>query len=117
METNAVSENLNEVKLELTHVEYIYLIKTHESTQFDDEVYKIGRTSQLNCKQQYPKGGISLFQMICKNSVSAENDIKQLFNTKYRPRTEYGTTYFQGNLASMIEDISAIVMNTFRQTA
>ncbi len=90
--------------------EYIYIIKTREFIRSNEDVFKIGRTSQINLGryENYPKYSLLLYQSLCLNSKLAENKIKDLFNFKYK-KLSIGTEYFEGNFWSMRNDIINII--------
>jgi len=92
-------------------IEYIYLIKLREFIKTNENIYKIGRTSQNNMQRfyQYPKNSVILFQMSCKNSKEIEKKIIYIFKEKYILKKEIGTEYFEGNYINMIEDIYNIL--------
>jgi hypothetical protein len=96
--------------MEIGYVHYIYLVKLREHIKSNENIYKIGKTTQINTKRfrGYPKGSIVLFQIICSDCHKTENDIKQLFKSKYIQRKEYGNEYFEGNHQDMIKDMFLI---------
>ena len=56
---------------------YIYLLQTRECIALNKSIYKIGKTKQSHCKRfnNYPKGSLLLFQMICNNCDILEKNI------------------------------------------
>jgi hypothetical protein len=98
---------------EVISSEYIYLLQLRESVQLKENVFKLGRTCQMNSKRfnQYPKGSILLLQIACTNSVQLESDIKAMFAQKYIPWKAYGTEYFKGDHCEMIADICNMICN------
>ena len=49
-------------------INYIYLLQEREFIKTKEHIYKVGMTKQENHERfnQYPKGSILLFQMICQ---------------------------------------------------
>ena len=85
--TNTVNE-LKKEKIENTKIisfQYIYLIYLREFINSEQNIYKIGKTKQINNKRfgQYPKGTIILYQGICTNCDKSEKDLISLFKIKY----------------------------------
>lgn len=84
---------------------YIYLLKLREFVRNNENVYKIGMTKQENHKRfnQYPKGSILLFQIICEDCLKSEKEIIGIFKTKFIHRNDLGNEYFEGDFKTMIE--------------
>ena len=94
-------------------VQYIYLLKEREFVNTKENVYKVGKTKQVNHKRlnQYPKGSILLLQIVCGNCDTNEQTICKLFQKKYKQRKDIGSEYFEGNYHLMINDICTTVSN------
>jgi len=92
---------------------YVYLLQEREFIKTNELIYKIGRTKQEHNKRlnQYPKGSVLLFQIICFNCVNIENIIINIFKQKYKHRKDIGNEYFEGNSKDMIKEINDIVNN------
>jgi hypothetical protein len=92
---------------------YIYLLQEREFIKTKENVYKIGMTKKENCKRfnQYPKGSILLFQIICNNCKNIETQIIELFKEKYIQRRDIGSEYFEGSYKNMIEFMYQYVKN------
>ena len=86
---------------------YIYLLQEREFLKTKENVFKVGMTTKQNHERfnQYPKGSILLFQMICENCKNMENQIITSFKEKFTQRKDIGTEYFQGNYKNMIDII------------
>jgi hypothetical protein len=102
----------NETSTSAIKCEYVYLLQEREFIHSGESVYKIGRTKQLNDKRfkQYPKNSMLLLQTICKNCVTCETQIINMFKQKYIHRVDIGSEYFEGNYSEMKRDIFNIVM-------
>jgi hypothetical protein len=94
-------------------LQYVYLIQEREFIKTNEKIYKIGRTKQLNNLRilSCPKGSNLLAQISCCDCVKVENEIIQLFNTKYIKRTDIGNEYFEGNEFEMMKDMFNIIAN------
>lgn len=89
----------------------VYLLQTRESLHKNDNVFKVGRTSQdelkrFNC---YPKGSKLHLHISCFDGVNVEAKIINTFTDKYDNAEIYGNEYFHGNLCDMIKDILHII--------
>ena len=73
-------------------INYIYLLQEREFIKTKENIYKVGMTKQENHERfnQYPKGSILLFQMICDNCKNIENKVIKLFKDKFIMRKDIG---------------------------
>lgn len=94
-------------------VNYIYLLQEREFIKTKENIYKIGRTTQVNNERlkQYPKGSVLLFQMICNDCVSTEYKILKIFNEDFILRDDVGNEYFEGDYQEMIDIIYKTIKN------
>lgn len=93
--------------------QYIYLLQEREFIKTKEHVYKIGMTKKENHERfnQYPKGSILLFQMICDNCKNIENQVIKLFKQKFKLRKDIGNEYFEGEYKNMIDIIYYTIKN------
>jgi hypothetical protein len=93
------------------HRSYIYLIHPKDQIDAGHNIYKIGKTCQINLKRftSYPKGSDLLFHMKCNDCDLIEREIIKLFRYKYKP-TKIGIEYFEGNYQEMIIDICKLIV-------
>jgi len=93
-------------------INYIYLLQEREFIKTNENIFKIGMTTKKNYERfnQYPKGSILLFQIICNNCKHIEKIIIKIFKEKFIQRKEVGTEYFEGNYKIMI-DIIYLILN------
>jgi len=86
---------------------YIYLLQEREFLKTKENIFKVGMTTKQNYERfnQYPKGSILLFQMICINCKNIEKIIITIFKEKFIQRKDIGNEYFQGNYKNMIDII------------
>lgn len=87
--------------------QYVYILQEREFIKTNENIYKIGKTKQLNLTRfkQYPKGSMLLMQMSCFDCDILESKIIEIFKIKYIQRTDIGTEYFEGEKNNMISDI------------
>lgn len=93
-------------------VDYIYLIHTREAIRANENVYKIGRSNQMQNKRtnSYPPGSKLLLQTICNDSRQLEKALIIEFKKQFRQCSgDYGTEYFEGDHMKMMETINAFV--------
>ena len=93
--------------------QYIYLLQEREFIKTNENVYKVGMTTKENHKRfnQYPKGSVLLFQMICNDCKSLEKQVIKLLKTNFRHRKDIGNEYFEGEYKSMIDKIYLTIKN------
>ncbi len=93
--------------------EYVYLLKDRTAVKSNEEVYKIGKTKQINLNRfkTYPKGINLLLLIKCTDCSIIEKKIMFLFKQKYIHNRDYGNEYFEGNPDEMIADIINIIYN------
>jgi hypothetical protein len=86
---------------------YIYLLQEREFIKTKENIYKVGRTRKENYERfnQYPKGSILLFQMICKKCEKIEVEIIKEFKDRFNQRKDIGNEYFEGDYKIMIDII------------
>ena len=98
-------------------LQYVYLIHEREFIQSEKQVYKIGKTKQLNLKRyaQYPKDSALLYQSTSINCDIHEKEIITLFKNKYKHRKDIGSEYFEGDYRNMLCDIYDISTRLLRE--
>jgi hypothetical protein len=91
--------------LSLMSVGHIYLLQAAKFVKNDENVFKIGKTTQFLLKRfnQYPKGSILFFHMACENSLEMEQRIIRIFKKKFI--LHQGREYFKGDHNIMIDII------------
>jgi hypothetical protein len=92
---------------------YIYLLQEREFIKTKENIYKVGRTKKENYQRfnQYPKGSILLFQMICNNCENIETQIIKQFKEKFNQQKNIGNEYFEGDCNMMIDIIYSTIKN------
>ena len=79
-----------------------YLLRTREFKNLNDNIYKIGRSINLNKRiKNYPNNSELILKLNTKNEVETEKIIITIFKKTFIQRKDIGNEYFEGN----IEDI------------
>ena len=91
--------------------QYIYLLQVREFIKTKEDVYKVGMTKKENHERfnQYPKGSVLLFQMICNNCKNMEKLVLKKFKETFKQRKDIGNEYFEGEYKSMIDIIYSTI--------
>ena len=87
--------------------QYIYLLIEREFIKTKENIFKIGKTKQLNNIRfsQYPKESILLLQISCYDCDIFEKNLINIFKEKFINRKDIGNEYFQGDYIDMINEI------------
>lgn len=90
-----------------------YIIQEREFLNLNQDIYKIGKTTQEGLKRtnQYPKGSKIILFMEVQNCHEFENKVKNLFDKKYIHRKDIGSEYYEGDKEQMIKDFIDIKNN------
>jgi len=84
-------------------MEGLYLIHTREFISTNKEIYKIGRSSNIeNRVRNYPNGSKILLAIISRNSIQCEKDLIKKFKLTFTQKLLYGNEYFEGDVDEMI---------------
>ena len=96
---------------------YIYLLKEREFLKTKEEILKVGMTTKLNHERfnQYPKGSLLLFQMICKDSKKIEKNVLKKFRNIFKQRKDIGNEYFEGDYKLMIDIIYILIKEEVKE--
>ena len=91
--------------------QYIYLLQEREFIRTKENVYKVGRTTQVNYERfnQYPKGSVLLHQSVCEDCTTIEKKLIIIFKQEFRQCRDYGIEYFEGDYKKMIDIINFII--------
>lgn len=91
---------------------HIYLIREREFIKTNENVYKIGKSTNVTVRlMKYPKGSEIILIMECMNIHKCERDIINKFNNEYEPRKDIGNEYYEGSKSTMIEHIYELVIS------
>lgn len=93
--------------------EYVYILQERDIARLKEHTYKIGCTKRSIVKRysEYPNGSNMLSWWTVTDCFKVEQQIKQIFKSKFKHMSTYGEEYFNGNLADMIQTIADIVDN------
>ena len=84
-------------------MEGLYLIHTREFISTNKEIYKIGRSSNIeNRVRNYPNGSKILLAIINKNSIQCKTNLIKQFKLTFTQKQFYGNEYFEGDKYEMI---------------
>ncbi len=84
-------------------MEGLYLIHTREFISTNKEIYKIGRSSNIeNRVRNYPNGSKILLAIINKNSIQCKKNLIKQFKLTFTQKLLYGNEYFEGDVDEMI---------------
>lgn len=101
-------ENNNEIAIK---TEGIYIIYIREFILTNKNIYKIGRSDDIENKlRNYPKGSRIMFVTSCNNSIKYEKNLIKIFKTKFTS-TEFGKRYFKGDVDDMKDIINNYLHN------
>ncbi len=91
----------------MTTTNYIYLLQEREFIKTKENIYKVGMTKKENHERfnQYPKGSVLLFQMICNDCKNVERHVVKKFKETFKQRKDIGNEYFEGDYRNMIDVI------------
>lgn len=85
-------------------MEGVYLIHTRELVILKKEIYKIGRSHDMNNRMiQYPRDSQVMFMFACENSILCEQLLLTIFRSKFIQAKYYGSEYFEGSVDVMIK--------------
>jgi hypothetical protein len=92
---------------------YIYLIIEREFIKTDENIYKIGKTSQKDFKRfnQYPNGSCLLYFQEVDEYNKVEKYIIEELKNKHKLIKDIGREYFQGDLINILLDIIKVTRN------
>lgn len=64
---------------------YVYLLQVREFVNSNQNVYKLGKTTQSNYKRfnSYPNDSILFFQTMCYDCDKVEKELIDIFKQKY----------------------------------
>ncbi len=95
--------------------EGIYLLREREFVRLNEDVYKIGRSSNIkNRMNNYPKSSNIELMIGCSDSVGVEKALLEIFRKQFKQMKEYGSEYFYGDKLEMIKIITNFINNSFK---
>jgi hypothetical protein len=89
---------------------HIYMIKEREFINADQNVFKIGRSTNVTVRlMKYPKDSQPILMMKCSDIIACEKQVIRSFKDKFTHRTDVGTEYFEGDESEMMRELITIV--------
>lgn len=101
----------------ITH-NYVYLIREREFIRTNEQIYKLGKTTQTpNTRLQgYPKESEVILFIDVADCHKTENILKDEFDKLYIHRKDIGREYYEGDLNSMKRTFFEVVSRDFTGT-
>jgi hypothetical protein len=95
---------------------YVYLLREREFIKSNEEIYKIGKTTKPNHTRfnQYPKGSVLMFQIMCNDCSITEKNIISIFKTKFNHQKDIGSEYFEGDYTEMMAVMYSVVSTNWK---
>jgi len=78
----------------------VYLLHEREFIKTSENIYKIGKTTEIGLKrfQNYPKDSQLILHIKCINCNIIKNIIKDSFSKIFKCRTDIGIDYFEADI-------------------
>jgi hypothetical protein len=110
---NIKNKDNGDIKIKMVQG-YVYIIRECDFVRLNEDIYKIGRTAQINPEdrfQKYRKGTEIVGFFGVKDSIECENKIIKCFSNhiNIKKMNEYGKEYFQGDKNVLLNEILQIV--------
>jgi hypothetical protein len=88
-----------------------YLLRTREFLNSNENIYKIGRSLNLNKRiKTYPNNSEIILLLNTKNEIETEKIIIKIFKKTFIQRKDIGYEYFEGNIEDMKIKFNNIIM-------
>ena len=97
-------ENINLKNNQKLHPDYESIYIIHSAQHVNTNIYKIGRTENINARRvNYPSGSDLLYSFSCKDAKTVENTILDYLkiNKEIFKLMDFGREYFQCNLKDL----------------
>jgi hypothetical protein len=97
-------ENINLKNNQKLHPDYESIYIIHSAQHVNTNIYKIGRTENINARRvNYPSGSDLLYSFSCKDAKTVENTILDYLkiNKETFKLMDFGREYFQCNLKDL----------------
>lgn len=106
---NKILKNSEKVE----HKDQIYIIHERTFVELNVNIYKIGRTNNIERRfKEYAKGSKLVFLIACKDSCESELKILNYLKNnsdKYIQEKDYGMEYFRCDLKELQRDVISLV--------
>ena len=92
-------------------MDYVYLVRKGKHVRKNYQIYKIGMTTkgQTERIKKYGKGTETHLCINVLDSRVVERHIKIRFKSKFKPRPDKGSEYFEGNIEDMKKEFLDVV--------
>lgn len=104
-------KNANKSVSTMQDKEYVYFIHEREFLQARKPIYKLGKTTQWNCRrlQDYPKDSALILVWRVPDCHVVERALIAEFDSLYKKRTDIGAEYYEGDVNKMKSTFLRIV--------
>ena len=83
---------------------WVYILREREFLKTNENIVKIGRTANKESRMKnYPKGSDFLECIEVHDTNLAENNLKYVFQEKFKVRNDIGSEYFEGDIDEMLK--------------
>ena len=90
--------------------QYVYILICNEQIRLHENIYKIGRTTNLRTRLRgYPKGSKYLFTQKVDDNKLVEKSLIKKFKEKFIQRLEKGNEYFEGEFKELKCEFEEVV--------
>ncbi len=90
-------------------MQYCYIVKPRSSIDANIDVYKVGRTCDMEKRiKGYQKGSKIMCCSIVHDSKFVEKQIINRFKELFKIKKDYGNEYFEGKIEDIIEEFSIL---------
>ena len=100
---NSSNDNSTGDEYQHTKLQFVYLIRLREQVRLNENIYKIGKTTQTPNKRLngYPKHSeLNMFIQVA-NCNKAEKNIIDRFDKVFNNQSQYGREYYKGDISLM----------------
>ena len=88
-----------------------YLLRTREFKNLNDNIYKIGRSANLNNRiKNYPNNSEIILKINIENEIETEKLIIIIFKKIFIQRKDIGYEYFEGNIKDIKNKFKNIII-------
>ncbi len=83
--------------------QYVYFIHEREFLNVKKPIYKLGKTTQWNCRRlkDYPKDSALILVWRVPNCHTVERALISEFDKRYIKRSDIGSEYYEGDVNKM----------------
>lgn len=95
---------------------YVYLIREREHIRMNEEIYKLGKTTQEPNSRLagYPKNSEVVLYMDVPNCHTTEKNLMNEFDERFISRRDIGREYYEGDLNHMKRTFMDVASSEFQ---